>query len=71
MTSAAMIHFGLDPGKFVPYLLGEYTSQYWDVCCNLDAVQNHVHQMTTIISNEYCWMDALLNCLLRNLRATS
>jgi hypothetical protein len=28
MASAAMIHFGLDPGKFVCFLLGEYTGQY-------------------------------------------
>ncbi len=28
MASAAMIHFGLDPGKFVRFLSGEYTSQY-------------------------------------------
>jgi hypothetical protein len=38
MASAAMIHFGLDPGKFVCFLSGEYTSQYWDVCCTLDAI---------------------------------
>jgi hypothetical protein len=25
MASAAMIHFGLDPGKFVGWLSGEYT----------------------------------------------
>ncbi len=28
MASAAMVHFGLDPGKFVRYLSGEYTGQY-------------------------------------------
>jgi hypothetical protein len=38
MASAAMIHFGLDPGKFVHFLLGYYTGQYWDVCCTLDAI---------------------------------
>jgi hypothetical protein len=38
MASVAMIHFGLDPGKFVRFLLGEYTSQYQDVCGTLDAV---------------------------------
>jgi hypothetical protein len=38
MVSAAMIHFGLNPGKFVCFLLGEYTSQYWDVCCTLDVI---------------------------------
>jgi hypothetical protein len=32
MASAAMINFGLDPGKFVRFLLGEYTGQYWDIC---------------------------------------
>ncbi len=42
MASAAMIHFGLDPGKFVRFLLGEYTSQYCNVCFTLDAIQDHV-----------------------------
>ncbi len=28
MASAAMIHFGLDPGKFVRFLSGEYTGQF-------------------------------------------
>ncbi len=31
MASAAMIHFGLDLGKFVHFLSGEYTGQYQDV----------------------------------------
>jgi hypothetical protein len=38
MASAAMIHFGLDPGKFVCFLSGKYTGQYRDVCCTLDAI---------------------------------
>ena len=38
MASAAMIHFGLDPGKFVRFLLGKYTGQYWDIHCTLDAI---------------------------------
>jgi hypothetical protein len=38
MTSVAIIHFGLDPGKFVRFLLGEYTGQHWDFCCTLDAI---------------------------------
>ncbi len=38
----AMIHFGLDPEKFVRFLSGEYTSQYWDICRTLDAIQDHV-----------------------------
>jgi hypothetical protein len=42
MASATMIHFGLDPGKFVRFLLGEYTGQYRDVCCTLDTIQDHV-----------------------------
>ncbi len=42
MTSAEMIHFGLDPGKSVRFFLGEYTGQYRDVRCTLDAIQDHV-----------------------------
>jgi hypothetical protein len=42
MASMAMIHFGLDPGKFVCFLLGKYAGQHWDVRCTLDAVQDHV-----------------------------
>ncbi len=42
MASAATIHFGLDPGKFVRFLSGKYTGQYWDVRCTLDAIRDHV-----------------------------
>jgi hypothetical protein len=42
MASAAMIHFGLDPGKVVRFLSGKFTGQYWDVPCTLDAIQDHV-----------------------------
>jgi hypothetical protein len=42
MASTAMIHFGLDPGKFVRFLLGEYTGQHQNVCRTLDAIQDHV-----------------------------
>ncbi len=42
MASVAMIHFGLDPGKYVRFLLGEYTRQHWDICRTLDAIQDHV-----------------------------
>ncbi len=42
MASAAMIHFGLDPGKFVHILSGEYSNQHQDICPTLDAVQDHV-----------------------------
>ncbi len=38
MASAAMIHFGLDPDKFVRFLSGKYTGKYWDIRCTLDAI---------------------------------
>jgi hypothetical protein len=38
MASTAMIHFGLDPGKFISFLPGKYTGQHWYVCRTLDAV---------------------------------
>jgi hypothetical protein len=42
MASAAMVHFGLDPEKFVCFLLGKYTGQYQEVHCTLDAIRDHV-----------------------------
>jgi hypothetical protein len=42
MASAAMIHFGLDRGKVVRFLSGEYTGQYCNVRRTLDAIQDHV-----------------------------
>ncbi len=42
MASAAMVYFGLDPGKFDRYLAGEYTGQHQDVQHTPNAVQNHV-----------------------------
>jgi hypothetical protein len=42
MASTAMIHFGLDPGKFVCFLLGKYTGQHQDVYHTLDAIPDHV-----------------------------
>ena len=42
MASAAMIHFGLDPGKVVHSLSGEYTGQYRDIRRTLDAILDHV-----------------------------
>jgi hypothetical protein len=38
MASAAMIHFGLDPRKFVRFLLGKYTGQYCNIRHTLDAI---------------------------------
>ncbi len=37
-----MVYFGLDPGKFVRYLVGKYTGQNCNVQRTLDAVQDHV-----------------------------
>jgi hypothetical protein len=42
MASAAMIYFGLDPGKFAQWLGDEYTGHYWDVQTTLDAVESHI-----------------------------
>jgi hypothetical protein len=42
MAIVAMIHFGLDPGKFVHFLSGKYTGQHWDIRRTLDAIQDHV-----------------------------
>ncbi len=42
MASAAMIHFGLDQGKLVRWLSGEYTGQHRDVHRMLLAIQDHV-----------------------------
>ena len=42
MASAAMISFGLDPGKLVRWLGGEYTGERRDVNQTLAAVKVHV-----------------------------
>ena len=42
MASAAMIHFGLDTGKVVCFLLGKYTGQYQDARRTLDAIRDHI-----------------------------
>jgi hypothetical protein len=42
MASTAMIHFGLDPGKFVCILSGKYTGQYQDARRTLDAIRDHI-----------------------------
>jgi hypothetical protein len=41
MASAAMIHFGLDPGKFVRFLRRKYTDYSCDVQKTLSMV-NHI-----------------------------
>lgn len=42
MASAAMVHFGMDPGKLVRYLAGEYTGQNRNVNAILNAVRDHI-----------------------------
>jgi len=42
MASAAMVHFGLNPGKFVRWMGGEYTGYHRDVKKTLIAVHPHV-----------------------------
>ena len=42
MANAAMVHFGLDPGRFVRWLAGEYTGSARDVRATLAAVRNYI-----------------------------
>jgi hypothetical protein len=42
MANAAMAHFGLDPGRFVQWMGGEYTGQHRDTHSTLAAVRGHV-----------------------------
>jgi hypothetical protein len=42
MASMVMTHFGLDPGKFVCFLAGEYTGHHHDACHTPDTVQDYV-----------------------------
>jgi hypothetical protein len=42
MTSAAMVHFGFNPGKFVRWMGGECTGYHRDVRKTLIAVHSHV-----------------------------
>ncbi len=42
MASAAMIYFGLNPGKFVRWLQGKHTGHHRDVQRTLDAVESHI-----------------------------
>ncbi len=56
MASAAMIHFGLSPGKFVQWMGGEYTGYHCDVQRTLAAVcpyitaedYNHIEQILLV-----------------------
>ena len=42
MASAAMVHFGSDPGKLVRWLGGEYIGERCDVVLILAAVKDHI-----------------------------
>ncbi len=42
MVIAAMVHFGLDPGKFVRWMGGKYTGYHRDVQKTLTAVQPYI-----------------------------
>ncbi len=42
IASVAMVHFGLDPGKFICFLAGKYTGHHQDLRRTLDAVQDYV-----------------------------
>jgi hypothetical protein len=42
MASAAMVHFGLDPGKFVQWMCGEYTRYQCDVQRTLAVVRPYI-----------------------------
>jgi hypothetical protein len=58
MANAAMAHFGLDPGRFVRWMGGEYTSQLQDAHSTLAAVKGHVSiddykQMKWILLDRY------------------
>jgi len=44
MAGAAMLHFGMDPGKFVRWMGGEYTGANRDVSRVLRAVKDHVSE---------------------------
>jgi hypothetical protein len=53
MASTAMVHFGLDPGKFVRWMGGEYTGYHCDLQRTLAAIRpyitvkdsNHIEQI--------------------------
>jgi hypothetical protein len=54
MANAAMAHFGLDPGRFVRWMGGEYTGQHCDAYLTLAAVKGHVS------TNDYEQMKRIL-----------
>ncbi len=42
MASTAMVHFGLDPGKFIWFLAGKHTGNHQDLRCSFNGVQDYV-----------------------------
>jgi hypothetical protein len=61
MASAAMVHFGLNPGKFVQWMGGQYTGYHRDVQRTLVAVARIPWLRITIILSEFCLTDVLQN----------
>ncbi len=59
MASAAMVHFGLDPGKFVRWMGGEYTGYHRDVKKTLIAVRPYVRDEDCNQWKGYCSMVVL------------
>jgi hypothetical protein len=54
MANAAMAHFGLNSGRFVQWMGGEYTGQHRDTYSTLAAVKGHVS------TNDYKQMKRIL-----------
>ncbi len=54
MASAAMVHFGLDPGKVVQWIGGEYTGYHRDIKKTLIAVRPYV------LDEDYNHMERIL-----------
>jgi hypothetical protein len=54
MANAAMAHFGLDPGRFVRWMGGEYTGQHWDAHSTLAVVRDNV------LADDYTHMKRIL-----------
>jgi hypothetical protein len=54
MANAAMAYFGLDPGRFVRWVGGEYTGQHQDTHSTLAAVRGHV------LADDYAHMKRIL-----------
>jgi hypothetical protein len=54
MANAAMVHFGLDLGRFVQWMGGKDTGQHRDMHSTLAAVRGHVS------ADDYAHMERIL-----------